>query len=483
MIRLFDLGGDEPRERRVTRSERRENEREAWPSSLWRDGNRRFHFPSPATDIGCNVLIIGAGFTGLWTALSILRAEPGTSVVIVDMMQPGYGASGRNGGWCSSLLPMSPMEVVRTFGVDGAAAMRGALENTVARIGEYGTSPGRDIGWAHNGSLTVATNEQQAHRMNREVTAWSDAGATGVSWLESDALEHRIRVPGAMGAMHDAHCGVLNPYALVDSLVQDVVDAGARIFGGSRVTKIGNGFAEVEGASGLSFVTADRVVVATEAYTTRMKGRHRSSAPVYSYVLATEPLSADAWDEIGWSGREALAEATHLVSYAQRTRDGRIVLGGRGAPYAFGSDIHASRDTHARVHRALEDNLRRHFPAAGQVRVSHRWGGPVAVPRDMQAGVHVDPDTGAVHVGGYAGDGVALSHLAGRIAAHIALGTDGPELDLPLHSHWSRSWEPEPLRWIGINAALWGTKLADRAESAGSEPGRLARVALGLSGT
>lgn len=479
---LFAPGTDGPRPRRVTRSERREEAREGWPLSLWRDTNRRFHFPSPVTDIGCDVLVVGAGLSGLWTAHHLLRLDPSLQVVIVDAMQPGYGASGRNGGWCSALLPMSPRRTVSLFGPEGASDLRRAMESTVTDIGTYVAESASDAGWVMSGSLTVATNEHQAERLRAGISEWHESGATGVSWLGAGELLDRVRIPGALGGLLDPHCAVLNPYRLVDRLVQDAVDAGVRIFGDTRAVRIGNGFAEVRSGDGICFVTAERTVVATEAFTTRLPGHARSSAPVYSYVIATDPLPDDVWDAIGWDGREALAEGTHMVSYAQRTADGRILMGGRGAPYAFGSDIHAERDTHRRVHARLEENLRRLFPAASRARVSHRWGGAVAVPRDWRPSVRTDDRSGAILLGGYAGDGVTLSHLAARIAAHRVVGVDSPCLSLPINEHPVRKWEPEPLRWAGINAGLTTTRMLDARESSGRKPGRVLGRAARLLG-
>jgi glycine/D-amino acid oxidase-like deaminating enzyme len=211
-------------------------------------------------------------------------------------------------------------------------------------------------------------------------------------------------------------------------------------------------------------VTARHVVVATEAWRSQLEGHRRSVVPLYSYVIATEPLPDSLWSDIGWSSRETLAEGRNMVTYAQKTADGRIVFGGRGAPYAFGSDIHASRDTNKRVHDAITSTMHDIFPVTRGSRITHRWGGPLGVPRDWQPSVTTDPRTGALHVGGYVGDGVSLSHLAAKIAAHRIAAVDHPVLGLILNERHGRLWEPEPLRWVGINTGLLTTTLADRFE-------------------
>ncbi len=442
-----------------------EEMRDTWPQSLWRDTNRRFFFPSPVVDLDADVLIIGAGFTGLWTAHHILELQPGARVVVVDAVQPGFGASGRNGGWCSALLPMELADVADRHGINVARDLQQEMFRTVDSIGQFVAARGIDCGWAKGGSLTVATNNAHGSRLRRQVSdSHAFVGEQDVMWLDRAELESRIRVNGATGAMYTPHCAALNPYRLVDGLVQSLVDRGVRIFGATTAKRYGNGFVELEGESGLVFVTSPNVVVATEAYASRTRPSRRRIAPLYSYVVATEPLPGEVLAEIGWHGRETVSDGRLMVTYAQLTADGRIVFGGRGAPYKFGSDIHSRHDTSNRVHAAIEETMHQLFPAASGVRVSHRWGGPLGVPRDWHAGVYFDATTHAFHAGGYVGDGVALSHLTARVLAHRVTSTSHAILDLPINDHKSRRWEPEPLRWGGINSGLALTKLQDTVE-------------------
>ncbi|MFM8826676.1 MAG: NAD(P)/FAD-dependent oxidoreductase [Actinomycetota bacterium] len=451
-----------------------EETRDSWPQSLWRDTNRRLHFSSPVVDLDADVLIVGAGFTGLWTAHHILGLEPSANVVIVDAVQPGFGASGRNGGWCSALLPMDLTDIADAHGAQAAVGLQEEMFATVDHVGEFVHGRAIDCGWAKGGSLTVATDGAQESRLRRQVTeALRFMGADDVMWLGTAELSDRIRVQGASGAMYTPHCAALNPYRLVDGLVQSLVEHGVRIFGATRAARFGKGFVELEGESGLVFATARQVVVATEAYAARARETRRRRAPLYSYVVATEPLPRSVLDEIGWQARETVADGRLMVTYAQLTADARIVFGGRGAPYKFASDIHSRHDTNARVHSAIEDTMHRLFPAASGVRISHRWGGPLGVPRDWHVGVHYDERTRAHHAGGYVGDGVALSHLTGRILAHRVTGRHGDILSLPLNDHRSRRWEPEPLRWAGINAGLALTKAQDAIESRTSRESRV----------
>ena len=467
---LSELRGQTGAERE-TRQERRERTRWDPSLSLWTDRGRRLTFPAPNTDLDVDVVVVGAGFTGLWSAAMIAEQSPGTSVAVLEAAQPGFGASGRNGGWCSALLPATDRRIAATFGADAVHALRSAAVDAVDDIGRYASDHGIECGWAKGGSLTIATNAAQLERIR-------NAAATDsrLQFLATEELRTKVVVDGARGAVHDPECAAIDPVALIQGLVDRCISLGVRIFGATRVVAIRPDHVIAEGAAGLVYATTRQVIVATEAYLSRMRHQRRRIAPLYSFVVATDPLPASAWDSIGWAARETVAEAGHMVSYAQRTADGRIVFGGRGAPYPFRSDIHAHRDSDEKVFASIVARLNRMFPATRDVRISHRWGGPLGVPRDRLPGVWVDPRTNAIHAGGYTGDGVALSHLLARIVAGKVCGTSDPAGMLPLNGHMPPKWEPEPLRWAGLNFGLFAASRADSLEEKGSVPRAWQRV-------
>jgi glycine/D-amino acid oxidase-like deaminating enzyme len=234
--------------------------------------------------------------------------------------------------------------------------------------------------------------------------------------------------------------------------------------------------------SELGTVTADIVVRAVEAWTPQLAGDHRSLAPVYSMMIATEPLPGSFWEGAGLGQRETFSDHRHLVIYGQRTADGRLAFGGRGAPYHFGSAVRPSFDRDPRVHRALWATLAELFPALGAAdrpQMTHTWGGPLGVARDWHSSVGLDRATGLAWAGGYVGDGVSTTNLAGRTLADLIIGRTGSDSDLvtlPWVDHRSRRWEPEPLRWLGVNAGLTGVKVADRSEDRRGRPSWVAAV-------
>jgi glycine/D-amino acid oxidase-like deaminating enzyme len=229
-------------------------------------------------------------------------------------------------------------------------------------------------------------------------------------------------------------------------------------------------------------VRADYVVRATEGYTPTLAGQRRSIVPVYSLIIATEPLPDSTWAEVGLAERETFSDHRHLIIYGQRTADGRLVFGGRGAPYHYGSRIRPSYDRVPRVFEALHRELGELFPAVRQARITHRWGGPLGIARDWHASVEFDEATGLAAAGGYVGDGVSTTNLAGRTLADLLLGRSTELTTLPWVGHRSRDWEPEPLRWLGANAGLRAMTWGDAAEQRHNRPSRMAALVSGMIG-
>jgi glycine/D-amino acid oxidase-like deaminating enzyme len=215
-------------------------------------------------------------------------------------------------------------------------------------------------------------------------------------------------------------------------------------------------------------------VQAVEAWTPTLPGRRRDLVPVYSLMVATEPLGDAFWAEAGLAERATFADHRHLIIYGQRTADGRIAFGGRGAPYHFGSRVRSGFDRVSAVHALLRRTLVELFPDLSSARFTPAWGGPLGIPRDWHSSVGFDRTTGLAWAGGYVGDGVATTNLAGRTLSDLIRGADTDIARLPWVNHRSPRWEPEPLRWLGVNAGLLSMRLADRSEERHGRPSRVA---------
>ena len=381
----------------------------------------------------------------------------------------GFGASGRNGGWASALYPQGEHTLIRTYGLDALVHLRRVLNRAVADLGEAAREDGIDAHFVHGGNLTFARSDLQAQRLRTYVEQSREWGVTpaDLTWLDADAAAERGVVTESRGATYSPHCARLHPARLVRGL-SDVVEAlGAHVFENTRVVRVrprrSTHPAEVVTVGGT--VHARYVVRATEGYTPTLIGQRRTVVPIYSLMIATDPLAPTFWNEVGFARGETFADDRHLIIYGQRTADDRLAFGGRGSPYHFGSTVEQRFDESPRVFTLLEATLHDLFPALDAA-VAFRWGGPLAMPRDLSPSVMVDHETGLASAGGYTGDGVVLSRVAATALADL-ITTPDVETDatrLPFVQRPPRRWEVEPLRWLGVNAGLALATWADHHE-------------------
>ena len=381
----------------------------------------------------------------------------------------GFGASGRNGGWASGLFPISDERLVRDHGFDAFTHQRLVLQAAVAELGASATNDGIDARFAHGGTMKFARSDVQAARLKHEVDASRalGIGPDDLAWLTGGDMSAHGSVHRALGATYSPHCARIDPARLVRGLSDVVERLGTRIFEGTTVTRIiaGRSGRQPEIITVGANVHADFIVRATEGFTPTLPGERRSVAPIYSLMVATEALSSTFWDSAGFAAYETFGDDRHLIIYGQRTNDDRIAFGGRGAPYHFASTVESRYDTNEKVFGKLESTLRELFPTMDAA-FTHRWGGPLAMPRDHSPFVRVDFDTGLAAAGGYTGDGVVLSHVAATALADLLTDpdTETAHTQLPFVQHRGRRWEFEPFRWLGINVGLGLANWADRVE-------------------
>lgn len=439
-----------------------------WADTLGRDVRTR----EPLGTDRADVAIVGAGYTGLWTAFYLAGLDPSLDIVVVEREHVGFGASGRNGGWCVGELAagVDALEAA----ADRARAMRlvRALFDAVDEVGRVCDAEGIDCGFHKGGTVRLARNGAQLARQREEVEHHHRLGLDegDLRLLDADEAHRRLAATDVVGGLLFAHTAALHPAKLVHGLADAAERRGVTIAEGTTVTQIAPGAVHTD----RGVLRAHTVVRATEGYTPSLEGEKRTLAPLYSLMVATEPLPPETWDRLGLADRETFADDRHLVIYGQRTADDRIAFGGRGAPYGYGSRIDASIERSSERHGLIEATLRELLPGLGDARITHRWGGVLGVPRDWFPSVAHDPATGLAHAGGYVGEGVAAANLAGRTLADLITGTESERTDLPWVGHRSRRWEPEPLRWLGINGALKVMATADPVEDRTGRPARRA---------
>lgn len=443
--------------------------------SLWHDTlDRPVVERPPLATSRADVAIVGAGYTGLWAAVYLARLDPSLDIVVVERESVGFGASGRNGGWCIGELAASVDSLSRAGGRTAALRLVRAMHDAVDEVGRACAEEGIDCGYTKGGTVRLARSAAQLTRQRSEVDHHRDLGLTedDLRLLDRSEAEARLAATDVVGGLLFAHTAALHPAQLVHGLAAAAERRGVTIAEATTATSIRPGVVETDHGP----LRASTVVRATEGYTSSLEGESRTLAPLYSLMVATEPLPEETWDRIGLSHRETFADDRHLVIYGQRTADGRIAFGGRGAPYGFRSRIDPAIETSSRRHDLIEGTLRALLPALADVGITHRWGGVLGVPRDWFPSVALDRTTGLAHAGGYVGEGVAAANLAGRTLAELIVGMTSERTDLPWVGHRSRRWEPEPLRWLGINGALRVMASADRVEARTGRPARRAEL-------
>ncbi len=333
---------------------------------------------------------------------------------------------------------------------------------------------GIDADYRRGGTISLIRSPAQLERATTEVAearTWG-RGPAELELLDEARAREVLSASGVRGATYTPDCAAVHPLRLVRGLADAAERRGVRILEHTAVQRLEPGRLTTSRGD----VRAETVIRATEGYTATLPGLRRRVAPVYSLVIATEPLPASLWDEIGLRRHETFTDHRHLIIYGQRTADDRIVFGGRGAPYHFGSRIQPGFDRDERVFGRLRDTLVELFPALSRTRITHAWGGALGIPRDWCASVGLDPATRVGWAGGYVGDGVSTTNLAGRTLRDLVLGRDTSLTGLPWVNHRSRSWEPEPLRWLGVNAGLHAMTWADTEERLTRRPSVVARL-------
>lgn len=442
--------------------------------SLWFDTLDEDVKPRPALsgDLDVDVAIVGAGYTGLWTAYYLAEADPSLRIAVLEREIAGFGASGRNGGWCSALFPASLAKVARSSTRERAVAQQRAMNATVDEVGRVVAAEGIDCGFAKGGTVVAARSHVQmrrAHAMVEDERSWG-FGKDDVQLLLADEARARFNATDVLGAVYTPHCAAIQPAKLARGLAEAVERRGVTIYEGTPVTLIDGGAAVTPNGT----VRAEMVVRATEGYTPELPGFRRDLVPVYSLMIATEPLPDSFWDEVGLAERETFSDLRHLIIYGQRTADGRLAFGGRGAPYHFGSSIRPEFDRDEKVFAELHKVLRELFPALGDAKITHKWGGALGVSRDWYASCGMDRARKLAWAGGYVGDGVGTANLAGRTLADLIRDQYSDLTRLPWVQHRSPRWEPEPLRWLGTNVGLRIMSAADGEEQRTNRESRLA---------
>jgi len=419
-----------------------------WLESCGEDLKPRPALPN-TTEV--DVAILGGGYTGLWTAYYLLCANPRLNLCVLEREIVGYGASGRNGGWCSSKFPVTPAMLEHRYGVDVARSLMLAMKGAVQEVTRVCEEEQIDAHFHKGGVLTLARTEPHLPMLRSTFAAYRRLGlGSWVRLLSTEEAAERIRVTHVRGALLQSENASIHPARLVRGLARAIEKRGGTIYEQTEVL-------DYEGGSTPRVLTRagevrakKAIVLAGESYLSQLPKLHRVVLPVYSLIVLTEPLSSEQWNEIGWQNRESVASCNYTVDYLTRTADGRILFGSRGAPYRLGSKISNEQDRHVETHAHIERLTREWFPTLQQLKFTHRWGGPVGMPRDWMPMAHFDRSSKIATARGYTGQGVSTSNLTGRILAELISGSRTLLSQLPIAQRQSPQWELEPFRWIAV---------------------------------
>ncbi|ANI41301.1 NAD(P)/FAD-dependent oxidoreductase [Mycolicibacterium vaccae] len=424
------------------------------------------------SDIDCDVAIVGGGLSGLWVAWALAQQRPELSIAVLEAERLGFGASGRNGGWMSAKQVGVRRALAR--GAGGAKAvteMQDRLEQACVEVVDI--LGAQEIDARRGGWTQLARSVSELRRAENYVAEsrrWN-LDESSIRMMSAEETYERIHARGIMGAVHSPHNYCVDPVKMVFRLASLAMNAGAAVYTGARVTGITPGRLEV----GPYGVKASQIVVATEGYTASQPGQRRRMLPLNSSMLVTEPLTSRQWDMVGWEHHDGVSATAHTYFHSERTPDGRIAIGGRGRPYRFASGTDQDGMVDEATVRSLMAVIDDLFPGLN-AEPAHAWCGVIGVTRDWSPFLDYDSSARVLRMGGYAGQGLTASYLAGLAAADLLtdrksfLSTSAWVRPVP------RRWEPEPLRWIGANGFYVAYSLADRLEAA-SRSGKTSAIA------
>ncbi|MFC1797039.1 NAD(P)/FAD-dependent oxidoreductase [Pseudomonadota bacterium] len=410
-----------------------------------------------------DVAIIGAGYTGLWTAYYLKQINPALNIVILEAEIAGFGASGRNGGWCAGFLSGIDRWLDDPLHRDGALRLQRLMFDTVAEVGRVTERESIDCHFEQSGALEIAVLPAQLKRLNEELAYMQGLGfdSSDYRFLSAGEIQETLNVDQAMGAILMSHCAAIHPARLARGLADTVENLGVSLYEQSPVLELqGNQIKTPQGT-----VKAGITILATEGYGGTLPGHERRLIPVHSMMVATEPLSQEQIEAISMHRRYTFGNLDHVTTYGQLTADGRIAFGCRGT-YHYGSRVQAQFDQDDPDFELVRQTLIRLFPVLQGIRFTHAWGGAMGVSRSLQPSMHFQAGAQLAWAGGFFGNGVGATHLAGQTLADLVTGRDTDRV----HTPWvnppqaGRKWEPEPLRWLGIKTARKLRHMADRAE-------------------
>jgi glycine/D-amino acid oxidase-like deaminating enzyme len=411
------------------------------------------------SDTETDLVVVGGGYTGLWTALLAKERDPGRDVVLLEADACGAAASGRNGGFAEPSLTHGFENGWSRWPDDTATLLRLGSENLdaiAATVERYAI----DCRFERTGELRVATRPYQVDELRDAIRLQCEHGLD-VEWLPPERLRSLVDSPTYLGALHDPYVALVEPARLAWGLRRACLDAGVRIHERTPARRLSRRAGGVRVATPGGTVRAGAVALATNAYPSLLRRLRLLTVPVYDYAIVTEPLDPARRAAIGWAGRQGIGDSGNQFHYYRLTWDDRVLFGGYDAIYHFGSRIAPELDQRTATFQMLYEHLVETFPALADVRLTHTWGGVVDTSTQFCAFYGRSMRGRATYAAGFTGLGVAATRFAADVMLDLLSGDDTERTRLPMVRSRPTPFPPEPLRWLGVQATRWSLARAD----------------------
>ncbi len=429
-----------------------------------------------------DIVVIGAGLTGLWTAIFLRQLAPERHVAVVEQGVAAYGASGRNAGMLSETVDHSHALAIQHFGLEEARRLARLGESNVSGLLGFTAERGIECDWEPTGRLMVALTQAQLEDARRSVEVAAEVGVDCFRLLSEEEVRAEVHSPLYRGGVAVNRGGILDPAKFTDGLRQEAVRLGVTVYERSGVTRLEPGGAGIRVLSANGELRARRVILATSAYTHHLLPEVLFRfIPLYDYILVSEPLSAAEWQTIGWKHRQGITDGRTFFNYYRPTADGRVLWGTSEAAYYGGNRVDASCDHSEPHYQSLEASWRRHFPALAGLRWAYRWGGAICSTTRLTPYFGHSMGGKVIYGLGYTGHGLGSTRIAGRILAHMVLERPSELLNLPLVTRRPFPYPPEPLRGLAVRAVTRGLRRVDEGEAPGLLLRMLDRLGVGFS--
>ncbi len=411
--------------------------------------------------IDVDTAIIGAGYTGLSTAYHLKKDEPSMKVALLESQIVGFGASGRNGGFNMTLFGLTLSITAFRFGKEKAKEAHHYMERSVDTTRDLIETLGLDCDYEHTGFLRVAPSEKYKKRILHEIELAHKLGLTGIDWIDKDKTREEVNSPMYIGAWWEPRCGILNPAKLAWSWAEKLRGIDVDIYENSPVIELSKGNGKIRLKTPEGEVFADRVVIATNAWSHFFPQLMRKQVPVWTHIVMTEPLKDEHFREIRWHNRQGIEDARNLVHYYRLSADNRLVMGGRDVSLTY-KKWDMDHDLNEATFDGLKEDISEIFPVLKNITYTHQWGGPVSVPLDMAPAIGYAGDKRVVYSLGCVGHGVSMTHLNGRTLADMVLEKKTDLTEVFFVNRTTIPFPPQPLKQLALRSILGYMHMEDR---------------------